>query len=80
MDRIIGKYDGKQKGPLLIGLGGIHGNEPAGIEALELIFKMLEVEPLLNPEFKFKGRFLGLRGNLRAIGTNKRYIKKVVGF
>lgn len=78
MERIIGRYEGaeKIKGPLLICLGSIHGNEPAGMKALELMFKMLEVEPITNPNFTFRGRLLGLRGNLRAIQAGKRYLKK----
>lgn len=76
MERIIGRYEGTDEGPLLICFGSIHGNEPAGTKALELMFKMLEVEPITNPSFNFKGRLLGLRGNLRAIQAGKRYLKK----
>lgn len=74
-NRVIGKYTGKKKGPLLICIGGMHGNEPAGIQALELMSKMLEIEPLTNPSFEFSGRFVGLRGNLQAIKLGKRFIK-----
>ncbi len=75
-DRIIGSYTGYEKGSLLIALGGMHGNEPAGVEALSRMFDMLEVEPLHNPEFRFKGRFVGLRGNLQALAKGVRYIEK----
>ncbi|MCB0618145.1 MAG: succinylglutamate desuccinylase/aspartoacylase family protein [Saprospiraceae bacterium] len=60
----------------MICLGGMHGNEPAGLRALELMFKMLEVEPLANPSFTFKGRLLGLRGNVRASREGLRYLEK----
>ena len=76
LQRIIGSYTGKKKGPLLICFGGMHGNEPAGVRALELMFKMLEVEPITNPNFSFRGRFVGLRGNLRALEIKKRFIEK----
>lgn len=76
MERIIGRYIGKEKGVLFICFGSIHGNEPAGVKALELMFKMLEVEPITNPTFAFKGMLLGLRGNLRAIQEGKRFIKR----
>lgn len=76
LKRIIGRYTSYQRGPLLIGLGGMHGNEPAGIRALEIIFKMLEEEPKKNPNFYFCGQFLGLRGNLQAISQNKRFLEK----
>jgi succinylglutamate desuccinylase len=74
--RIIGRYAGKEKGPLLVCLGGMHGNEPAGIKALEVIFQMLQVEPLANPGFSFRGCILGLRGNLQAISREMRFIEK----
>ncbi len=74
--RIIGTYQGDEKGPLFIAFGSMHGNEPAGVKALDIMFKMLEVEPITNPDFHFKGRFIGLRGNLRAIAANKRFIKR----
>ena len=74
--RIIGQHEGRERGPLLIALGGMHGNEPAGIEALEIMFKLLELEPLSNPNFSFRGKFIGLRGNLAALETGQRFIKK----
>jgi len=76
LERIIGRYEGPEKGPLLICFGSIHGNEPAGAKALELMFKMLDAEPITNPNFCFNGRLLGLRGNLRAIQAGKRYLQK----
>lgn len=75
-NRIIGVHDTGIQGPLLICFGGMHGNEPAGIKALEKMFEMLVEEPVSNPHFQFKGRLVGLRGNLRAIAQNKRFIKK----
>ncbi len=74
--RIIGRHTSHQRGPLLIAIGGMHGNEPAGINALENIFQMLKNEPSKNPDFYFFGQFLGLRGNLQAIAQNKRFIEK----
>ncbi len=73
MERYIGEYTGKERGPLLICFGGMHGNEPAGIQALEIVFKLLDREPLVNPDFTFHGRMVGLRGNLKAIKSNVRY-------
>jgi succinylglutamate desuccinylase len=76
LERVIGQYTGEEKGPLLIVLGGMHGNEPAGVKAIDLMFKMLEVEPITNLEFKFHGRIIGIRGNLRALETGERFIVK----
>jgi len=71
--RIIGKYLGLEKGPLVIVIGGMHGNEPAGPKALQRMFDMLTIEPDHNPDFYFKGCLLGLRGNTRAISKNIRF-------
>ncbi len=73
-ERIIGHYRGAEAGPLVVAIGGIHGNEPAGVLALERLFDLLEDEPRLNPAFNFKGDFLALRGNLEALAAGKRYI------
>ena len=75
-NRVIGSYEGHERGPLIICIGGIHGNEPAGVKALELVFKMLEVEPITNHSFSYKGRIIGLRGNLQALDTGDRYISE----
>ncbi len=75
-NRIIGTYEGDTHGPLFIVFGGMHGNEPAGVKALDIAFKMLEVEPITNPDFEFRGRLVGIIGNLKAYKENKRYIDK----
>jgi succinylglutamate desuccinylase len=75
-DRIIGRYVGKQPGPLLICLGGIHGNELAGIQAIEDIFRLLAHEELAHPAFSFCGTILGIRGNLPAIKSRQRFIHR----
>lgn len=72
--RIIGSYEGEERGPLLIVFGGMHGNEPAGYRAIDLMIKMIEVEPITNPGFSFRGKILGLIGNLKAKEKGVRYI------
>ena len=67
--RIIGEYSSGSEGPLLFVTGGIHGNEPSGIEALEKVFKELNKT---KPEIK--GTILGVSGNKNALNENKRYI------
>jgi succinylglutamate desuccinylase len=74
--RIIGIYKGQQPGPMLIAIGGIHGNEPAGNEAIETFLQNLENEAKYNLNFKFRGTFLGLRGNCQAIENSQRFIEK----
>ncbi len=67
--RIIGKYTSGKKGPLLFVTGGIHGNEPSGVKALEKVFKELEKT---RPEIE--GTIVGVSGNKMALNQNKRYI------
>lgn len=73
-ERIIGHYRGAEAGPLVVAIGGIHGNEPAGVRALERLFEMLEEEPRINPGFTFRGELLALRGNVAALREGKRFI------
>jgi len=74
MNRLIGQYKGELPGPLLICFGGMHGNEPAGVKALEKMFEMLEKEPESNPGFVFSGSIVGMIGNLSAYQIGKRFI------
>ncbi|PPK84660.1 succinylglutamate desuccinylase [Neolewinella xylanilytica] len=72
--RVIGHYIGEEPGPLVVAIGGIHGNEPAGVQALEQLFDLLKEEPRLNPGFTFRGELLALRGNLEALRVGRRYV------
>lgn len=60
---------------MLICIGGIHGNEPAGVEATRHVHNLLSAESATNPQFAFDGTFLGLRGNLCALKAHTRYIE-----
>lgn len=73
-DRLIGSYEGVEKGPLLICIGGMHGNEPAGVIAADKMIRMLHIEPYHNPDFRFTGKFVGMIGNLRAFSEKQRFI------
>ncbi len=70
-DRIIGTIKGREKGPLLIFVGGIHGNEKQGLIALENVFRNFKYT-----KDSIKGKAIALRGNLAAINLNKRYVSK----
>lgn len=76
LNRVIGRHEGKEGGPLLVVFGGIHGNEPAGVRALSLMFKMLEVEPITNPDFTYNGTILGLIGNRQSYILQQRFITR----
>ncbi len=68
--REIGTYGGQSAGPLLIVFGGIHGNEPAGVYALERVLQRLE-----STKAPFKGTLVGLAGNVGALRRGKRYLQ-----
>lgn len=76
LKRKIAEFTGKNKGPLFLCVAGMHGNEHAGIKAIELMQMMLEVEPITNPEFEFNGRFVGMVGNVKASKKDVRFLVK----
>ena len=76
MERVMGSYTEKTKGPLLVVIGGIHGNEPAGVKAIDFVCKMLEVEHIKNENFNYNGSFLGIIGNLKAFKRKERFIDR----
>lgn len=61
---------------MLVCLGAMHGNEKAGLRAISLMAKMLEVEPITNPGFLFRGMFLGIKGNMQAMRKNVRFVER----
>jgi succinylglutamate desuccinylase len=74
MNREIADFTMGRPGPLVIAIGALHGNEVAGVEAIKRVQTMLEDEVRQFPGFVFRGRFLGLIGNIAAYEVNKRFI------
>ncbi len=70
-NRVIGGAEGRVAGPLLIIVGAVHGNEPAGVLALEAVIEQLRERGL--PE---QGTLLGLIGNLGAFRQNLRFVDR----
>ncbi len=68
MNRIIGKHDGGGNEVLLVLLGAVHGNELAGIHAIQNVLDSIEKEGL-----KINGKIVGIAGNLQAIEAKKRF-------
>lgn len=67
--REIGRYGGETPGPCVLCVGGIHGNEPAGVLALQRVFAVLQRRaPAM------RGQFIGFAGNLAALRQKRRYI------
>jgi predicted deacylase len=68
-DHVIGAFAGDQRGPTLIAIGSLHGNEPAGALALESV-----AEKLGALTDKLRGRVYLLAGNTRAMSGGVRFI------
>lgn len=75
-ERRIGEYTGKSRGALVLLIGALHGNETSGPEAIQAVLERLQKEALLNPEFEFKGRIVGLIGNLQAYQGGVRFLEQ----
>lgn len=75
-ERIIGIFEGTSDGPLILVVGALHGNEPAGVHALELLFEQLEKERRETPGFQFKGTLVGIIGNLQGYRLRQRFLEQ----
>jgi len=69
-DRVIGRY-GVLPGPRLICLGGLHGNEPAGVLALRRVLATLH-----ESNAPFRGQIVAIAGNLRALRAGRRFLRR----
>lgn len=67
--RLLGSYGGDAAGPLVIGIGGMHGNEPAGVLALQQVLHALR-----SSSAPFRGTLVGVTGNRAALAQGTRYI------
>ena len=66
---LIASIRGSLPGPTLIILGGIHGNEPAGVLAADRVWLRMQKRKSV-----LRGEVLLLRGNTRALEQKVRYI------
>jgi succinylglutamate desuccinylase len=73
LPRVLGVFPpGPKRGStLLILVGGVHGNEPAGVRAIRRVFAELEQRNL-----ELAGRVVGLVGNARALAEGRRYLAR----
>lgn len=69
MDRLIASVEGSLDGPLMILVGGIHGNEISGVRAAEDVLNILTLNNV-----PLRGKVVGIRGNLQALAIDKRYV------
>ncbi len=71
VDRVLGTLHGPRPGPTLIALGGMHGNETAGIIALRRV-----LASLFHRRNLFSGDLVVLSGNRGALAQKKRFISQ----
>lgn len=67
--RELGRQTAGPSGPVVVAFGAIHGNEPAGLVAIERVLERLRALPL-------RGTFVGVAGNLRARAAGRRYVDR----
>ena len=69
VDRIITHIKGKHKGATIVFFAGIHGNETAGVFALDEVMKTIDSKNV-------NGTIYAIAGNLKALKEKQRYLKK----
>lgn len=67
-ERVIGKIE-QGESPVLVVIGGMHGNEHAGIQAIRNVLKSITEQ-----QIPLKGTFYGILGNSQAVSDQKRFI------
>lgn len=68
VDRVINKIQASKQGPTIIFTGGIHGNEPSGVFALDKVFKEIEANNTY-----IDANVYGICGNLWALERGERF-------
>lgn len=69
--RHLGSYDSGQPGPLVVLFGAIHGNEPAGVIAIQRVLAALRSRGL-----PLRGKVMGLVGNRSGNARGARYLAR----
>ena len=69
--RVLGSIVGSDDGPTMIVTAGLHGNEPAGIQAVKRLVERLEQDGSIR-----RGRLLAFAGNLTALEQGVRYVDR----
>ena len=68
-ERLLAKFSGQLDQPYFICIAGIHGNENAGVQAVEQI-----IEKLNSSNLELYGSFIAIKGNLKALNLQQRFI------
>lgn len=69
--RELGRWDCGRPGPTLLVLAGIHGNEPAGVLAVQRVLGQLQ-----EMELPLAGRIVAIAGNLAALREQRRFLAR----
>lgn len=69
--RELGRVTGRDPGPTLVAVAGIHGNEPAGIASARRVFARLE-----RGDVALRGELVALAGNVASLRRGVRYQSK----
>jgi succinylglutamate desuccinylase len=69
-DHLLGRVEGDPSAVTVIMVGGLHGNEPAGVRAILSVFERLERERLAP-----RASLYGLAGNLPALRSGTRFVE-----
>ena len=70
-DRLLGRLRGPHPGPTLLCIGGLHGNETAGVEALRRV-----LDRLAPRESEMTGELVALVGNEEALSRSRRFVDR----
>lgn len=71
LPRVLGDVGSTAAGNTLVVLGGVHGNEPAGVEALRRVLARID-----SLDCALSGRLLGLVGNRAALAVGRRFLEE----
>lgn len=71
LERVIERKRGDAPGPTIIVVAGMHGNEPAGVEAIQRVLDRIRTEPC-----EVRGELIAVRGNVRALAAKRRYLAR----
>ncbi|MEZ4425021.1 MAG: succinylglutamate desuccinylase/aspartoacylase family protein [Gemmatimonadota bacterium] len=69
VERVLGRVRGERAGPSLVVVGGLHGNEPAGVLALKRV-----LADLSGRADRVRGELVALSGNRRALRVGRRFL------
>jgi succinylglutamate desuccinylase len=70
-ERILGRVRGPRPGPTLLCVGGLHGNESAGVHALRRVLD--RIRPRTG---EVQGELVGVVGNERALAAGRRFVDR----